>query len=163
MDKAPEGQKWEGGVGYLTPELAKQQLPKPSDDNLILVCGPPPMMKAISGDKAPDKSQGAHICHLRQRSAQSILVSAFLRRECPGNGQLCFAIQTEIYNPKGMEVSSAGGHSSGRDSLCNYNSASMLHSLCSASLCRILGHFPINECQKCLLGGRVRLGWLWCR
>lgn len=57
MDKAPPG-KWEGGVGYLTEEIAKQQLPEPSDDNLVLVCGPPPMMKAISGEKAPDKSQG---------------------------------------------------------------------------------------------------------
>ena len=26
--------------------------------SLVQVCGPPPMMKAISGDKAPDKSQG---------------------------------------------------------------------------------------------------------
>ena len=57
VDKAPEG-KWEGGVGYITEDIAKQQLPEPSDDNLILVCGPPPMMKAISGEKAPDKSQG---------------------------------------------------------------------------------------------------------
>lgn len=24
----------------------------------VLVCGPPPMMRAISGDKLPDKSQG---------------------------------------------------------------------------------------------------------
>ena len=23
-----------------------------------MVCGPPPMMKAVSGDKLPDKSQG---------------------------------------------------------------------------------------------------------
>ena len=57
VDKAPPG-KWEGGVGYLTEELAKEKLPPPGDDTLILVCGPPPMMKAISGDKAPDKSQG---------------------------------------------------------------------------------------------------------
>lgn len=25
---------------------------------MVQVCGPPPFMKAISGDKAPDKSQG---------------------------------------------------------------------------------------------------------
>ena len=25
---------------------------------MIFVCGPPPMMKAISGDKAPDYTQG---------------------------------------------------------------------------------------------------------
>jgi len=57
VDKAPPG-GWEGGVGHLTEDIARQQLPPPSDDHLILVCGPPPMMKAISGDKAPDKSQG---------------------------------------------------------------------------------------------------------
>jgi NAD(P)H-flavin reductase len=57
VDKAPPGE-WEGGVGHLTEEVAKKQLPPPSDDHLILVCGPPPMMKAISGDKAADKSQG---------------------------------------------------------------------------------------------------------
>jgi len=57
VDKAPPG-NWEGGIGHLTEEIAKKQLPAPSDDHLILVCGPPPMMKAISGDKAPDKSQG---------------------------------------------------------------------------------------------------------
>ena len=60
VDKAPKG-NWEGGVGYITEEIARKQLPEPNDDNLILVCGPPPMMKAISGDKAPDKSQGAFL------------------------------------------------------------------------------------------------------
>ncbi|KAL0340519.1 UNVERIFIED_CONTAM: NADH-cytochrome reductase-like protein [Sesamum radiatum] len=33
-------------------------LPSPSDDTLILVCGPPGLMKHISGDKAKDRSQG---------------------------------------------------------------------------------------------------------
>ncbi|CAK9150149.1 unnamed protein product [Ilex paraguariensis] len=32
-------------------------LPGPSDDTLILVCGPPGLMKHISGDKA-NRSQG---------------------------------------------------------------------------------------------------------
>jgi cytochrome-b5 reductase len=30
----------------------------PSVTVMLQVCGPPPMMAAISGDKAPDKSQG---------------------------------------------------------------------------------------------------------
>lgn len=33
-------------------------LPKPSPDVKVFVCGPPGMMKAISGPKAPDYSQG---------------------------------------------------------------------------------------------------------
>lgn len=58
IDKPPKDGSWDGGVGYLTKDRAKQWLPEPSNDNLVLVCGPPPMMKAVSGEKAPDKSQG---------------------------------------------------------------------------------------------------------
>jgi cytochrome-b5 reductase len=49
---------WTGGKGFITPEMAKQNLPAPSQSNLILFCGPPPMCKAIVGEKAPDYSQG---------------------------------------------------------------------------------------------------------
>lgn len=49
---------WKGSTGYITEDTIKRHCPGPSDEHLILVCGPPPMMKAISGDKAPDKSQG---------------------------------------------------------------------------------------------------------
>ena len=53
-----------GSEGYITDAVLRQHVPPPSDDNLILVCGPPPMMKAISGDKAKDKSQGKAICSI---------------------------------------------------------------------------------------------------
>jgi len=33
-------------------------MPPPTDENLVLVCGPPGFMAAVSGDKLPDKSQG---------------------------------------------------------------------------------------------------------
>lgn len=49
---------WKGSTGYVTDKIVEKHCPGPSDDNLVLVCGPPPMMKAISGEKAPDKSQG---------------------------------------------------------------------------------------------------------
>lgn len=49
---------WKGGVGYVNEGICREHLPAPSDDNKVFVCGPPPMMKALSGDKAPDKSQG---------------------------------------------------------------------------------------------------------
>lgn len=50
---------WNGGVGYITGEMISKFMPDPSnDDGLVLVCGPPPMMNAISGDKAQDKTQG---------------------------------------------------------------------------------------------------------
>lgn len=42
-----------GGVGYINKEMLTSLLPPPSrsGDSLILVCGPPPFMESISGDK----------------------------------------------------------------------------------------------------------------
>jgi cytochrome-b5 reductase len=56
VDKAEKG--WTGGVGYITGEMLKEKMPKPSDDSLVLVCGPPGMMKVISGEKVSPKDQG---------------------------------------------------------------------------------------------------------
>ena len=36
----------------------KQVLPGPTADHLVYVCGPPPMMNAISGPKTPNYEQG---------------------------------------------------------------------------------------------------------
>ena len=73
VDKKPKG-SWEGGVGYLTPENAKEQLPRPSDDSLVLVCSPPPMVKAISGPKKSPKEQGAtFLSYLLNKLILSIL------------------------------------------------------------------------------------------
>jgi cytochrome-b5 reductase len=59
VDKASWGGfAWKGGVGYITKNMLKEKLPPPSMDNLIMVCGPPGLMAAISGGKAPDFSQG---------------------------------------------------------------------------------------------------------
>lgn len=58
VDKA-SSKGWGGGVGYITTGMLKAHMPPPGPDSLVLVCGPPPMMKAISGDKAPDKVCGA--------------------------------------------------------------------------------------------------------
>lgn len=44
-----------GSTGYVTRDILEKTLPK---DGIIFVCGPPPFMTAVSGDKAPDKSQG---------------------------------------------------------------------------------------------------------
>ncbi|CAK9169158.1 unnamed protein product [Ilex paraguariensis] len=48
---------WRGGAGYISKDMVVKGLPGPSDDTLILVCGPPGLMKHISGDKA-NRSQG---------------------------------------------------------------------------------------------------------
>ncbi|KAK7292075.1 hypothetical protein RIF29_07740 [Crotalaria pallida] len=49
---------WRGGAGYISKDMVVKGLPAPSDDTLILVCGPPGMMKHISGEKAKDWTQG---------------------------------------------------------------------------------------------------------
>ncbi|KAJ1435186.1 Riboflavin synthase-like beta-barrel [Sesbania bispinosa] len=49
---------WRGGAGYISEDMVVKGLPSPSDDTLVLVCGPPGMMEHISGDKAKDRSQG---------------------------------------------------------------------------------------------------------
>lgn len=58
LDKAPEG--WTAGSsGYITKDLLKTVLPEPKSDNIkLFVCGPPGLMKAISGNKVSPKDQG---------------------------------------------------------------------------------------------------------
>ena len=63
VDAAPPG--WSGGsIGFVTAELLRATMPAAgsgadADDVMVMVCGPPGMMAAVSGDKAPDKSQGS--------------------------------------------------------------------------------------------------------
>lgn len=56
LEKPPAG--WTGSTGYITKDVLQKYMPAPSSDSLVMVCGPPPMMKAISGAKAPDYTQG---------------------------------------------------------------------------------------------------------
>eukprot|EP01012_Entosiphon_sulcatum_P057472 TRINITY_DN81243_c0_g1_i1.p1 TRINITY_DN81243_c0_g1~~TRINITY_DN81243_c0_g1_i1.p1 ORF type:complete len:291 (-),score=66.29 TRINITY_DN81243_c0_g1_i1:58-903(-) len=45
LNNPPEG--WEQGSGFITIEHMKQYLPAPSPTTRILLCGPPPMLKAM--------------------------------------------------------------------------------------------------------------------
>ncbi|KAK3117902.1 NADH-cytochrome b5 reductase [Teratosphaeriaceae sp. CCFEE 6253] len=45
LNNPPE--KWNGGVGFVTPEMIKTHLPPPAEDIKILICGPPPMVSAL--------------------------------------------------------------------------------------------------------------------
>ncbi|CAO3694412.1 hypothetical protein G6F70_003481 [Rhizopus microsporus] len=57
LERAPEN--WSGPKGFITQDLIQQSFHHPDvEDSIIFVCGPPPLMEAISGDKNPDKSQG---------------------------------------------------------------------------------------------------------
>ncbi|KAJ2097973.1 hypothetical protein GGI16_004410 [Coemansia sp. S142-1] len=58
IDKASSAD-WRGDVGYVNKELVQKYMPAADKDNILVsVCGPVPMMKSISGVKAPDYSQG---------------------------------------------------------------------------------------------------------
>ena len=45
LNNPPE--KWDGGVGFVTPEMIKTKLPAPATDMKLLICGPPPMVSAM--------------------------------------------------------------------------------------------------------------------
>ncbi|KNE58566.1 hypothetical protein AMAG_04130 [Allomyces macrogynus ATCC 38327] len=40
---------WTGGVGFVTKDIVAQHLPGASKDVKVLLCGPPPMVKALTG------------------------------------------------------------------------------------------------------------------
>ncbi|KAL1921800.1 uncharacterized protein VTP21DRAFT_10442 [Calcarisporiella thermophila] len=46
LNNPPSG--WKGGVGFVTGEMIQKNLPAPSKDIKILLCGPPPMITAMS-------------------------------------------------------------------------------------------------------------------
>lgn len=57
LDNPPK--EWVGGSGYITKDLLKTVLPEPKTENIkVFVCGPPGLMKAISGNKVSPKDQG---------------------------------------------------------------------------------------------------------
>ncbi len=57
LDKPPAG--WAGSSGYITQELLKTVLPEPKTENIkVLVCGPPGLMNAVSGNKKSPRDQG---------------------------------------------------------------------------------------------------------
>jgi cytochrome-b5 reductase len=56
LDKPPSG--WQGGKGFVSAEMIQKRMPSPSDDNLILVCGPKGLMEHISGPKEQKDQQG---------------------------------------------------------------------------------------------------------
>ena len=57
LDNPPKS--WAGSKGYITKDLLKTVLPEPKEENVkVFVCGPPGMMKAISGGKKSPQDQG---------------------------------------------------------------------------------------------------------
>ena len=54
----PKSDDWDGFQGHINEDMLAKTMPPPSEDSLIMVCGPPPMMKAISGPKGAKGAQG---------------------------------------------------------------------------------------------------------
>ncbi|KAG9320447.1 hypothetical protein KVV02_003135 [Mortierella alpina] len=46
LNTAPEG--WTGGVGFVNADMIKEHMPAPAADIKVLLCGPPPMVSAMS-------------------------------------------------------------------------------------------------------------------
>lgn len=44
----PPDDSWTQGVGYISKQIVEERLPKPGNDVKILVCGPPPLVKAVT-------------------------------------------------------------------------------------------------------------------
>ncbi|ODV76982.1 NADH-cytochrome b5 reductase 1 [Suhomyces tanzawaensis NRRL Y-17324] len=45
LNEAPEN--WQGSVGFVTPEIIDEHLPKHTENTTMLLCGPPPMISAM--------------------------------------------------------------------------------------------------------------------
>mmetsp|Transcript_20200 Transcript_20200/g.42319 ORF Transcript_20200/g.42319 Transcript_20200/m.42319 type:complete len:307 (-) Transcript_20200:58-978(-) len=48
---------WNGLTGFVTSDMVKKYLPPPADDSMVMVCGPPPMYKALCGGKVFEKGK----------------------------------------------------------------------------------------------------------
>lgn len=46
LNNAPDG--WTGGVGFVNQAMIEEHLPAPNPDHMVLMCGPPMMLKAMS-------------------------------------------------------------------------------------------------------------------
>ncbi|KAL3237901.1 cytochrome b5 reductase family protein [Nakaseomyces bracarensis] len=57
VDNDPTG-KFEGNVGYITKDFLAENAPGPTENTIVFVCGPPPLMDSISGQKRNMFMQG---------------------------------------------------------------------------------------------------------
>lgn len=47
LNEAPDD-SWTQGIGFITKQILEERLPKPASDIKICVCGPPPLVKAVT-------------------------------------------------------------------------------------------------------------------
>lgn len=54
-----EGAAWKGPRGFITKDVVKEHSAPPSEDVLVMVCGPPPMYAALCGARDVEEVTGA--------------------------------------------------------------------------------------------------------
>ena len=47
VDRVDPGEEWQGHTGFVDETMIKSSFPKPSSDVLVLLCGPPPMVRSL--------------------------------------------------------------------------------------------------------------------
>jgi cytochrome-b5 reductase len=62
LNEPPEN--WTQGRGFITSNVIKQYLPQPADDIKILLCGPPPMIKAMKDIMTAENGLGYNKDHI---------------------------------------------------------------------------------------------------
>eukprot|EP00401_Gymnodinium_catenatum_P018099 CAMPEP_0117534468 /NCGR_PEP_ID=MMETSP0784-20121206/40427_1 /TAXON_ID=39447 /ORGANISM="" /LENGTH=274 /DNA_ID=CAMNT_0005330949 /DNA_START=560 /DNA_END=1384 /DNA_ORIENTATION=- len=59
LSDAADDATWSGAKGFIDADVVKSVCPPPSEDTLVVVCGPPPMYKALCGPRdKPDELEG---------------------------------------------------------------------------------------------------------
>lgn len=51
LSAEPEGSDWEGARGFINEQLIEQHMPKPDENGMVFICGPPPMYTALCGSR----------------------------------------------------------------------------------------------------------------
>lgn len=49
IDKKNDDEEWDGHVGFITKELLEEKVAAPSEDHLVMYCGPKPMNAHVRG------------------------------------------------------------------------------------------------------------------
>ena len=59
LSDEPENSNWAGARGHITKDLVQKHFPPPADKSMIiLICGPPPMYKALCGPREEKQLSG---------------------------------------------------------------------------------------------------------
>ena len=48
VDRLENDEKWSGHLGFVSEAMIKESMPRPSSDVLMLLCGPPPMVRSVT-------------------------------------------------------------------------------------------------------------------